>query len=824
MIRPMGSDFFVVKYNRYLGGNMSHYNHDEIEKRWQKRWEENETFRMEENSQKEKFYGLVEFPYPSGVGLHVGHVRAYTSLEVIARKRRMEGYNVLFPIGWDAFGLPTENYAIQTGRHPRQVTDENIAVFTEQLKRIGYAFDWDKEIDTTDPNYYKWTQWIFLQLFKHGLAFRDRSYVNFCNGCKVVLANEDFRDGHCDRCGSEVVQLEKDVWFLKIRNYAEKLLAGLDDVDYLPRIRLEQENWIGKSVGAEVDFNIAGQNQTLRVFTTRPDTLFGATFMVIAPEHPLIENLSDLITNMEAIISYQEAAKRKTEFERVQLAKEKTGVCIDGIRAINPLTLEEIPIFIADYVMMGYGTGAIMAVPGHDGRDWEFAQKFSLPIIEVIKGGDVTKEAYTNTDSGQMVNSGFLNGLQVKEAIAKTIEHLEKEGLGQKTINYKMKDWAFNRQRYWGEPIPIVHCPVCGMVPVPEEDLPLELPKVESYEPTDTGESPLANIPEWYETTCPQCGHAAKRETDTMPQWAGSSWYFLRYFDNKNDQAFASKEKLKYWLPVDWYNGGMEHVTRHLLYSRFWHQFLYDIGCVPTKEPYAKRTAQGLILGNDGEKMSKSKGNVVNPNDIIDEYGADTLRTYIMFIGDYEKSAPWSDNGAKGCRRFMDRVWKLQDMMVSDDAYSPNLETAIHKTIKKVSSDYEEMKFNTAIAALMTLINDFYKESQITRGDFKTFLQLLYPVAPHISSEIWVEIGADGHLDNADWPSYDESKTVDNIIQMAVQINGKVRGTIEIPVDTDQQTAKSIAMEQSNICSHVEGKKIVKEIFIPGKIFNIVVK
>ncbi|WKY46209.1 leucine--tRNA ligase [Eubacteriaceae bacterium ES2] len=803
---------------------MSHYNHDEIEKKWQKHWEENETFRMEEHSQKEKFYGLVEFPYPSGVGLHVGHVRAYTSLEVIARKRRMEGFNVLFPIGWDAFGLPTENYAIQTGRHPRQVTDENIAVFTEQLKRIGYAFDWDKEIDTTDPNYYKWTQWIFLQLFKHGLAFRDRTYVNFCNGCKVVLANEDFRDGHCDRCGSEVVQLEKDVWFLKIRNYAEKLLAGLDDVDYLPRIRIEQENWIGKSVGAEVDFNIAGQNQTLRVFTTRPDTLFGATFMVIAPEHPLIENLSNQITNMADIINYQEAAKRKTEFERVQLAKEKTGVCIEGIRAINPLTLQEIPIFVADYVMMGYGTGAIMAVPGHDSRDWEFAQKFGLPIVEVIKGGDVTEEAYTDTDSGEMVNSGFLNGMQVKDAIAKTIEHLEKEGLGKKTINYKMKDWAFNRQRYWGEPIPIVHCPVCGMVPVAEEDLPLELPKVESYEPTDTGESPLANIPEWYETTCPQCGHAAKRETDTMPQWAGSSWYFLRYFDNKNDDAFASEEKLKYWLPVDWYNGGMEHVTRHLLYSRFWHQFLYDIGCVPTKEPYAKRTAQGLILGNDGEKMSKSKGNVVNPNDIIEEYGADTLRTYIMFIGDYEKSAPWSDNGAKGCRRFMDRIWKLQDMMVLDDTYSPNLETAIHKTIKKVSSDYEEMKFNTAIAALMTLINDFYKESQVSRGDLKTFLQLLYPVAPHIASEIWVNIGADGHLDNAIWPSYDENKTVDNVIQMAVQVNGKVRGSIDIPFDADKATAKAIAIAQSNICSHIEGKTIVKEIYIPGKIFNIVVK
>ena len=803
---------------------MKIYDHHKIEEKWQKYWEDHQTFKVEENSDKKKFYGLVEFPYPSGVGLHVGHVRAYTSLEVISRKRRMEGYNVLFPIGWDAFGLPTENYAIKTGRHPREVTDENIAVFTQQLKSIGYSFDWDKEIDTTDPNYYKWTQWIFLQLFKHGLAYRDRTYVNFCSGCKVVLANEDFRDGKCDRCGSEVVQLEKDVWFLKIREYAEKLLKGLDDVDYLPRIRLEQENWIGKSVGAEVDFSIAGQDKKLRVFTTRPDTLFGATFMVIAPEHPLIQEMAGQITNMDAIVAYQEAAKRKTEFERVQLAKDKTGVMIEGIKALNPVSGAEIPIFIADYVMMGYGTGAIMAVPGHDTRDWEFAKKFGLPIIEVIKGGDVEKEAYTDTSSGEMVNSGFLNGMEVKEAIAAAIDYLEKEGLGKKTVNYKMKDWAFNRQRYWGEPIPIVHCPKCGMVPVPEDELPLELPRVESYEPTDTGESPLASMTDWVNTTCPHCGGPAKRETDTMPQWAGSSWYFLRYFDNKNDKALADPEKMKYWLPVDWYNGGMEHVTRHLLYSRFWHQFLYDIGVVPTKEPYKKRTAQGLILGSDGEKMSKSKGNVVNPNDIIDAYGADTLRTYTMFIGDYEKPAPWSENGTRGCRRYLDRVWKLQDMLTEDEGYSAELESAMHKTIKKVSLDYEEMKFNTAIAALMSLLNEFNRVGSVTRGEFKTYLQLLYPVAPHITEELWEIAGFEGCLHESSWPVYDEDKTVDNVIEMAVQINGKVRGKITIPADADKDAAKAAALENENIKGYIDGKNIVKEIFVPGKIFNIVVK
>ncbi|MGL4547245.1 leucine--tRNA ligase, partial [Eubacterium aggregans] len=753
-----------------------------------------------------------------------GHVRAYTSLEVISRKRRMQGYNVLFPIGWDAFGLPTENYAIKTGRHPRDVTDKNIKVFTQQLKAIGYSFDWDCEIDTTDPNYYKWTQWIFLQLFKHGLAYRDRTYVNFCSGCKVVLANEDFRDGKCDRCGSEVIQLEKDVWFIKIREYAEKLLKGLDDVDYLPRIRLEQENWIGKSTGAEVDFDIAGYDKKLRVFTTRPDTLFGATFMVIAPEHHLIEELAGDITNMNAVTDYQEAAKRKTEFERVQLAKDKTGVRIEGITAINPATEKEIPIFIADYVMMGYGTGAIMAVPAHDTRDWDFAKKFDLPIIEVIRGCNVEEAAYTDTSSGEMVNSGFLDGMEVKPAITAMISHLEKGGRGKKTINYKMKDWAFNRQRYWGEPIPIIHCPHCGMVPVPEEELPLELPMVESYEPTDTGESPLAAMTDWMNTTCPVCGWPAKHETDTMPQWAGSSWYFLRYFDNKNADAMADPEKMKYWLPVDWYNGGMEHVTRHLLYSRFWHQFLYDIGVVPTKEPYKKRTAQGLILGSDGEKMSKSKGNVVNTNDIIDEFGADTLRTYVMFIGDYEKAVPWSENGTKGCRRFLERVWKLQEILVDGEEYSPALETAMHKTIKKVDGDYEEMKYNTAIAALMSLLNDFNKEGKVTKAEFRTYLQLLYPVAPHMTEELWEMAGFEDYLHASEWPVYDDAKTVDAVIEMAVQINGKVRGKITLPVAADADEAKAIALANENIQNYVEGKNIVKEIYIPGKIFNIVVK
>ncbi len=809
---------------------MKPYDFKQIEKKWQDRWEQEKTFRAGKDPNKENSYLLVEFPYPSGAGLHVGHLRAYTSLEVIARKRRLENHNVLFPIGFDAFGLPTENYAIKTGKHPRAVTDENIDTFTKQLKAVGYSFDWDRVIDTTDPAYYKWTQWIFLQLFKHGLAYRDRTYVNFCTNCKVVLANEDFRDGRCDRCNSEVIQLEKDVWFLKIRDYAEKLLAGLKDVDYLPRIRLEQENWIGKSVGAEVDFDVKpseydADGQKLKVFTTRPDTLFGATFMVIAPEHPILEEMADHIINMEEIKAYQHQALHKTEFERVQLAKEKTGVRIAGIEAVNPLSEAVIPIFIADYVMMGYGTGAIMAVPAHDTRDWDFAKAYDLPIIEVVQSDvDVQTQAYCDTDSGVMVNSDFMNGLQVKEAIDLTIQKLEEAGIGKKTVNYKMKDWAFNRQRYWGEPIPIIHCPTCGMVPVPEEELPLELPKVESYQPTDTGQSPLANIPEWYETTCPQCGGPAKRETDTMPQWAGSSWYFIRYLDNRNDTAFADPEKLKFWMPVDWYNGGMEHVTRHLLYSRFWYQFLYDIGQVPTKEPYKKRTAQGLILGTDGEKMSKSRGNVVNPDDIIKKMGADALRTYVMFIGDYEKATPWSDEGSRGCKRFLDRVFRLQDSIVAGEGYRPEMETAFHQTVKKVSEDYEDMKYNTAIAALMSLLNDITKTGGITADELKTYLTLLYPVAPHITSELWEICELGGNLHDTEWPTYDEEKARAKTVEMAVQINGKVRGKITIPAEADKETAKAVAMENDNIATHINGKTVIKEIFVPGRIFNIVVK
>lgn len=803
---------------------MVSYNPTAIEKKWQKIWEEKETFKAEDNSEKPKYYNLVEFPYPSGAGLHVGHVRAYSSLEIISRKRRMQGYNVLFPIGFDAFGLPTENYAIQTGEHPRTVTDRNIEVFSDQLRKIGYSFDWDRVIDTTDPDYYKWTQWIFLKLFENGLAFRDKTYVNFCTDCKVVLANEDFRDGACDRCGNEVVQMEKDVWFLKIREYAEKLLDGLDKVDYLPRIRLEQSNWIGKSIGAEVDFRIKGEDEVLKVFTTRPDTLYGATFMVIAPEHPLVKKYHDQITNINEIHEYQEYAQTKTEFERVQLAKEKSGVEIKGLKAINPVNDEEIPVWVADYVMMGYGTGAIMAVPGHDNRDWEFATKFDIPIIEVIKGGDVTKEAFTDTSDGILVNSDVINGMRVKEAIAKIIDILVEKGIGERTINYKMKDWAFNRQRYWGEPFPIIHCEECGIVGVPEEDLPVRLPVVENYQPTDTGESPLAAMEDWVNTTCPKCGGPAKRETDTMPQWAGSSWYYLRYMDNKNNEALASKENLDYWGQVDWYNGGMEHVTRHLLYSRFWHRFLYDIGVVPTKEPYAKRTAQGLILGPDGNKMSKSKGNVVNPNDIIADYGADTLRAYVMFIGDYEKPAPWNPNAVKGCKRFLDRVWKLQEMIVDGEGYTKDLETSMNKTIKKVSEDYEEMKFNTAIAAMMTLVNDFYDKGSVTKDEIKSLLVILNPVSPHMTEEIWEMQNFDGMLNETQWPTWDEEKTVEDVIEMPVQINGKVKAKISIPKDADKEAANKVAMNDTGVQKAIEGKTILKEIFVPGKIYNIVVK
>ena len=803
---------------------MKSYNPQVIEKKWQEIWKQNETFKAKDNTDQKKFYGLVEFPYPSGVGLHVGHIRAYTSLEVISRKRRLEGYNVLFPIGWDAFGLPTENYAMQTGKHPRQVTDDNIKIFTAQLNAAGYSFDWSRSVDTTDPEYYKWTQWIFVQLFKHGLAYKDKTYVNFCNSCKVVLANEDSQNGICDRCGSQVVQMEKDVWFLRIRDYADKLLDGLNEVDYLPRIRLEQENWIGRSYGAEVDFKLKDTEDNLRVFTTRPDTLYGVTFMVMAPEHPFIKKYEDIIRNMDEIKEYQEESKKKTEFERVQLAKSKTGVEVKGLTVINPVNGEEVPIWVADYVMMGYGTGAIMGVPGHDQRDWDFAKKYNIPIIEVIGGGNVEKEAFTDVEDGILVNSGMINGLRVKDAIEKITDYLAENNLGERKVNYKMKDWAFNRQRYWGEPIPIIHCPHCGMVPVPEEELPLLLPEVENYRPAETGESPLANIPEWVNVKCPVCGEDAKRETDTMPQWAGSSWYFLRYIDPHNNEAIASKEKFDYWGPVDWYNGGMEHVTRHLIYSRFWHRFLYDIGAVPFKEPYAKRTAQGLILGADGEKMSKSRGNVVNPNDIIDEYGADTLRTYIMFIGDYEKYAIWNDASVKGCKRFLDRTWKMQEILNDEKGYSEKHLTLMHKTIKKVSEDFEAMKFNTAIAAMMSFVNEIYNDGYITCDELKTFITLLYPVAPHIAEEIWQEQGFEVMLNQAEWPAWDEEKTVEDVIELPVQISGKVRGKIELPKDADVNTARKLAEVDENISKYLEGKTTVKEIYVPGKIFNIVVK
>ncbi len=803
---------------------MKSYNPQVIEKKWQEIWKQNETFKAKDNTDQKKFYGLVEFPYPSGVGLHVGHIRAYTSLEVISRKRRLEGYNVLFPIGWDAFGLPTENYAMQTGKHPRQVTDDNIKVFTAQLNAAGYSFDWSRSVDTTDPEYYKWTQWIFVQLFKHGLAYKDKTYVNFCNSCKVVLANEDSQNGICDRCGSQVVQMEKDVWFLRIRDYADKLLDGLNEVDYLPRIRLEQENWIGRSYGAEVDFKLKDTEDNLRVFTTRPDTLYGVTFMVMAPEHPFIKKYENIISNMDEIKEYQEESKKKTEFERVQLAKSKTGVEIKGLTVINPVNGEEVPIWVADYVMMGYGTGAIMGVPGHDQRDWDFAKKYNIPIIEVIGGGNVEKEAFTDVEDGILVNSGMINGLRVKDAIEKITDYLAENNLGERKVNYKMKDWAFNRQRYWGEPIPIIHCPHCGMVPVPEEELPLLLPEVENYRPAETGESPLANIPEWVNVKCPVCGEDAKRETDTMPQWAGSSWYFLRYIDPHNNEAIASKEKFDYWGPVDWYNGGMEHVTRHLIYSRFWHRFLYDIGAVPFKEPYAKRTPQGLILGADGEKMSKSRGNVVNPNDIIDEYGADTLRTYIMFIGDYEKYAIWNDASVKGCKRFLDRTWKMQEILNDEKGYSEKHLTLMHKTIKKVSEDFEAMKFNTAIAAMMSFVNEIYNDGYITCDELKTFITLLYPVAPHIAEEIWQEQGFEVMLNQAEWPAWDEEKTVEDVIELPVQISGKVRGKIELPKDADVNTARKLAEVDENISKYLEGKTTVKEIYVPGKIFNIVVK
>ena len=816
---------------------MKAYDFKSVEKKWQDNWEEAGVFHAVDFSEKPKFYGLVEFPYPSGAGMHVGHIKAYSGLEVVSRKRRMQGYNVLFPIGFDAYGLPTENYAIKTGMHPRQVTDQNIAKFTDQLKKVGYSFDWTRVVDTTEEDYYKWTQWIFLQMFDHGLAFRDKTLVNYCPSCKVVLSNEDSQGGKCDICHSDVVQKSKDVWYLRITEYADKLLEGLDEVDYLPNIRTQQVNWIGKSTGAFVNFPVKGtDDETLRIYTTRPDTLFGVTFMVMAPEHPMIDKYAERIANMDAIEAYRKECAKKTEFERTQLVKDKTGVKIDGLTGINPVNGKEVPIFVADYVMMGYGTGAIMAVPAHDQRDYDFAKEFGIDIIEVIKGGDISKEAYTG--DGEMVNSEFLNGLDnKKDSIEKMAAWLQEKGLGEKGVQFKMKDWAFNRQRYWGEPIPIIYCDKCGMTHVPYDELPLKLPKVENFEPGTDGESPLAKIPEFVNCTCPKCGGPARRETDTMPQWAGSSWYFLRYIDPHNDKALADMDKLKYWGQVDWYNGGMEHVTRHMIYSRFWHRFLYDIGAVPTKEPYAKRTAQGLILGPDGDKMSKSKGNVVDPNDVVDQFGADVLRTYVLFMGDYEKAAPWSEASVKGCKRFIDRTYGLQELLTDKDAteYSAELSSSFHKTIKKVTEDIEAMKFNTAIAALMTLINQIYDNKAINGAELKTFLKLLNPFAPHVCEEVWEAQGwkaeaaangaeADGMLALIAWPDFDEAKCVDETIEIAVQVSGKIKNRIHVPADIDEAGALELAKADEKVAAALEGKNIIKELYVKGRLVNIVAK
>lgn len=802
---------------------MKEYNFSAIESKWQKYWDEHKTFEASNDFSKKKFYGLVEFPYPSGHGMHVGHIKAYSGLEVVSRKRRMQGYNVLFPIGFDAYGLPTENTAIKTGVHPRKVTDDNIKKFTGQLKKVGFSFDWSRVIDTTDENYYKWTQWIFLKMFENGLVFRDKTLVNYCPSCKVVLSNEDSQGGHCDVCHSEIVQKTKEVWYLRITEYADKLLQGLEEVDYLPNIKLQQQNWIGKSTGAFVNFKIKEQDEQLKIYTTRPDTLYGVTFMVIAPEHPIIQKYRNSIANIADLDAYKTECAKKSEFERTQLVKDKTGVKIDGLTAINPITGKEIPIYISDYVMMGYGTGAIMAVPAHDTRDYDFAKKFGIDIIEVIKGGDISKEAYTG--DGEMVNSGELNGItNKKEAIEKMLTVLEKLGCGEKGVQYKMKDWAFNRQRYWGEPIPIVHCPHCGMVAVPYDELPLKLPPVENFEPGTDGESPLAKIDSFVHCKCPKCGCDAKRETDTMPQWAGSSWYFLRYCDPNNNNEFASQEALKYWMPVDWYNGGMEHVTRHMIYSRFWHKFLYDLGLVPTSEPYAKRTAQGLILGPDGEKMSKSRGNVVDPNDVVDEYGADVLRLYVLFMGDYEKAAPWSESSVKGCKRFVDRIWALQDKVVDSDEYSDKLRSLMHKTIKKVSDDIESMKFNTAIAAMMTLLNEIYNVGSITKKEFRDLLIILNPFAPHVTEELYQMIGCEGVLDEQEWVTYDEALCKDDTIEIVCQINGKVKSKLTIPTDAAKDDVIALAKADEAIVKATEGKNIVKEIYVPNKLVNLVVK
>ena len=797
------------------------YSFQKIEPKWQAKWEEEGIFHAEDFSEKPKFYGLVEFPYPSGAGMHVGHIKAYSSIEVLSRKRRMQGYNVLFPIGFDAFGLPTENYAIKTNTHPREITDKNIAKFSEQLKRVGFSFDWTRVIDTSRDDYYKWTQWIFLKLFEKGLVFRNKTLVNYCPSCKVVLSNEDSQGGKCDICHSDVVQLPKDVWYLKITEYADKLLLGLDEVDYPENIKQQQVNWIGKSTGAFVKFPLKDVNEELEVYTTRCDTLFGVTFMVIAPEHPLIDKFSSKIKNMDAVLVYREEASRKTEFERTQLVKDKTGVRIEGITAVNPVSGKEIPIFISDYVMMGYGTGAIMAVPAHDQRDYEFAKRFGAEIIPVIEGGDLEKEAYSG--DGVMINSDFLNGMtNKKDSIARMLEFLAEKGIGHAGVQFKMKDWAFNRQRYWGEPIPLIHCPNCGVVAVPYEELPLRLPDMDNFKPGEDGQSPLAKVDSFVNCTCPKCGGAAKRETDTMPQWAGSSWYFLRYCDPHNSEKFADREKINYWMPVDWYNGGMEHVTRHLIYSRFWHHFLYDLGEVNTPEPYKKRSAQGLILGPDGEKMSKSKGNVVDPLDIVSQYGADTLRVYVLFMGDYASAAPWNDSSVKGCRRFLERVFALQDIVVPETVKA--LEAPLHKTIKKVSSDIEEQKFNTAIAALMTFMNEVGREKKIGKEQLLSFVKLLNPFAPHIAEEIYQAQGGEGSLQLASWPEYDEAKTVDDSIEIGVQVNGKLRATVTIPTDCEKSEALALAKADEKVQAALEGKNLVKEIYVPNKIVNLVVK
>lgn len=798
------------------------HNFKKIEPKWQKKWEEQQAFKAVDGSDKPKFYGLVEFPYPSGAGMHVGHIKAYSSIEVLSRKRRMQGYNVLFPIGFDAFGLPTENYAIKTNTHPREITDQNIAKFTNQLKSVGFSFDWSRVIDTTQEDFYKWTQWIFLKMFENGLVFRDKTLVNYCPSCKVVLSNEDSQGGKCDICHSDVIQKSKDVWYLRITQYADKLLEGLEDVDYPANIKQQQVNWIGKSTGAFVNFSVDGIDETLQIYTTRPDTLFGVTFMVIAPEHPLIDKYADRITNMDAIKAYREECAKKTEFERTQLVKEKTGVCIQGLEGVNPVNGKKIPIYIADYVMMGYGTGAIMAVPAHDQRDYDFAKKFGIDIIQVIKGGDIEKEAYTG--DGEMINSDFLNGYtNKKDSIKRMLEELEKKGIGKAGVQYKMKDWAFNRQRYWGEPIPIVHCPKCGDVAVPYEELPLRLPKIKDFQPGEDGQSPLAKIDSFVNCKCPKCGGDAKRETDTMPQWAGSSWYFLRYVDPHNTEALADRKKMEYWMPVDWYNGGMEHVTRHMIYSRFWHHFLYDMGIVNTPEPYAKRSAQGMILGSDGDKMSKSKGNVVDPLDIVNEYGADALRTYVLFMGDYGAAAPWNDSSVRGCKRFLERVAGLTDIMTEEPA-TKDMEVKIHKAIKKVSSDIEAMKFNTAIACLMTLINEIYAVGKISKDDLVIFIKLLCPFAPHLCEEIWETIGGEGLLSLSQWPEYEESKTVEDSIEIGVQVNGKVRGTIVIPNGCAKEEALELAKKDERVASFLEGKTLVKEIYVPNKIVNFVAK